>query len=552
MNMAGINDRVTTPDQTYEMIRNLAKESDAFNVKVSRRPGLNMPSSIIANLNGASATHLLNPELWLPQLAGGGKFVLQAYHATDLNKPVGGLISFNIDNIEAKEVDPLAPSKTGWQGPAEVAFPLPQQRRSQEDALGYPTNIHSPPGPDAPNSASRSNNGYVRSPGGGFTRPNYDDAGDPNWERTPRGLQAVEAERRKLEEEKLAAERERAKDRLEAQAKAHEAEMKAFRAEMMAELKANKAAAPTGPDPMIEMLKQQAEDRRAAETRAADDRRASETQRSEDRREARAAADAAAIRFEKLLEKLTDRPKENPLEMVAKVAEILHKGNSNEASMKMMHNMAEMHGVQMETAMSFIEHAANLQMGPSDAEPGWVKGLEQVMKAGASVVKGMTQRRPQLAPPPQLPPQGQPQQAPAPAAKSVPVPQQTQAPVLVIDQFVEAIKRAGTPIEIPVAGIAKALREQIHDESLQAAFAEAGGDFERVLQKHLWNWANEKPAHMAYLQALVVEVKRQFVEAGLIEPDPQVPQVQAQGQQEEPEDAEYEEQEQGDDDGDNE
>lgn len=526
------NERIVTTEDTLAMLREkAAKESDEFSIKVLRSTHNSMTPDRIAMFSGATVNHLVSPELWLPEFAGGGKYKLQAFHISDPNRPVGGVVSFPIEG-EPTEVDIAAVTKTSWRGPAVLEFPQKQagtSRRPQDD-MGYGGAGISPPGPGTGDSASRTNLAWPRVPGGGVHREQYDDPYNPL---TPRGLAAVEAERRKLEDEKLQAERERAKDRLEAQQKLHAAEMAAFRAEMMAELKSAKAV-PTGPDPMVEMLKQQAEDRREAAKQAAEDRRANDLQRAEDRRVEQARQERADERFSKLLEKISDKPKEDPLAMIAKVAEILKsadKGNSNEATMKMMHNMAEMHGMQIDTAMQFIETAANMQLGgPPDKEPGWIKGLQEVVKTVGSIANGVRVNRPPLAPPPPPPPA---QIAQGPAQPAQPEP----PPPPAIDQIVIAIRGRN----IPVAQIAQVIREQIEDESLRTAFFEAGGDFEEMVRRRLGNWGAEKVENAQYLVALIAEVKRQFIQYKIIEADepaPQAPAPAAQAEQQE-EEAEY-------------
>lgn len=521
------NERVATADETMKLILAKAAEGeDLFSIKVLRTTHSSMPADRIATLSGGVANHLVSPELWIPELAGGGKYKLQAFHVSDPNKPIGGAISFSVEG-DVREVDTGATSKSGWRGPAVIDFPQKNTVAPRREDMGYGI---SSPGPGVSDSASRTTQGYLRVPGGGngVHRADYD---GPGWENTRSGLAAIEGERRRLEEEKLAAERERAKNDREALQKSHEAEMRSLRAELMSEIKGLKSS---GPDPMAlmfaEMQKQNAEDRRAQAIQAAEDRRA-EAARQE----------RTDARFAQMLEKMTDRPKEDPLAMVTKVAELLKandKGNSNEAQMKVMANFVEMQSLQMDSAMRFIETATDLQLGQGGGGDSPIaKGIESAVKAIGSVIKGSSIKRPVLMPtqiPQQIP--AQTQQAPQPQPQAEPVP----GPV--IDQFIHAIKN----YNLPVATVAKALREQIMDPTLQAAFAEADNDFEKLIQMRLGNWANEKPANAQYLVALIAEVKRQFVEAGFIAADVPVQTQAAPAGEEQEEEGEYEEQEQGD------
>lgn len=549
------NERIATSEETLTMLRDRAKDQDAFSVKVYRRKHLSLPPELVASLAGAVISHFVNPELWLPQLAGGGKFQLQVFHpSSDVNKPVGGMLSIAIDTIDSRDVDITAPSRSGWQGPGEITFPLKDSARpAQQNDMGYGASI-SPPGPGSTDSASSPTHGWPRVPGGGVARMPYGNE-QPGWEARA-GLAAIETERRRFEEEKLAAEREKHKNEIAALQKSHEADNRALKAELMGEIR---AAKPTGPDPMAtlltSMMAQQAEDRRAAEA-----------QRSEDRRLAAAAQERSDARFMSMMEKMNDRPKEDPLALVAKVMELTgggKKGNDGivEAQTKMMHSMSEMMSQQVGVAMEFVSAAADMQLGQQGGnEPGWVKGLESVVKTVGAMAKGAQIKRPApIGQPPQqpLPPQAQahpdqqyPQPAPGSQAQPVPV-QQFAKPAKqpkaemppAIDQFINAIKN----YNLPPAHIAKALVTNISDPSLIEAFAAAGGDFEALIQQRLGAWANEKPENAVYLVALIAEVKRQFIEAGIIEADAPVGEQEEQGDGEEEEEGQIEEGDEGDD-----
>ncbi len=114
--------RTHSNDETLTLIRQKAAEQDEFAVKVLRRVHNSMAPTRIAMFSGATATHLVNPELWIPQLAGGGNFMLQAYHVSDLNKPVGGFVTFPVEG-DPRDVDIAATVKTSWRGPAILDFP---------------------------------------------------------------------------------------------------------------------------------------------------------------------------------------------------------------------------------------------------------------------------------------------------------------------------------------------------------------------------------------------------------------------------------------------
>ena len=86
--MAQQSDRAIPPEETFNLLREkAAKDGDGFTLKVWRRPFQGGVPELAATLSGASVEHFGSPELWLPQLCGGGNFSLQGYHPVDLGKP---------------------------------------------------------------------------------------------------------------------------------------------------------------------------------------------------------------------------------------------------------------------------------------------------------------------------------------------------------------------------------------------------------------------------------------------------------------------------------
>lgn len=488
------NDRIFTSAETLDLLREKAKDADQFIIKVSRRPHMGAQPMVLATLSGATIEHFINPELWVPALVGGGKNIsLQGFHAADPGKPVGGFVQFDIGDPPRESADTNAVFKPDWRGPPVLEFPKVGPKHQSESLPLY----QSPPGPNSGNNATVASQTWERSPGGGFSRVDYGRAnGHDDW-RT--GAAALEAERRSLEKERLEAERVKHRDELEALRKSHEADMRALKSELLGAIDRN--ARPTGPDPtqtlVAEMLKQAAEDRRAAAQQAAEDRR-----REAERQE------RSDARFNTMMEKLLTQPKENPLEMFKVVNELVATNSKKndvivEAQTKMMHTMTEMTGQQMGVAMDFISAAAEMHLGPQDNQPGWVKGLESVVKTVGAMAKGASAR--QIGPPP-LPPPGQlhqGQQAQQPAPKKAPP---------VIDQVEQAIRQ-----RYDVNKIASVLVEHFNDPSIQQAAMEAQGDFEGYLRKRLGNWVNEDAVNNPlYLKALFEAVEAAFTKAGLL------------------------------------
>lgn len=512
--MAPQTDRSHSHEETLNALRERATKDggDAFIVKVLRRPNPGMPPSVVAMLSGASLQHICNPEIWVPQLSGGGKYLMQGYHVDEPTKPIGGFVAFSMDGIEPRDVDGSALTKPDWRGPAVLEYPPKPAPRDARDADGI--YAQAPLGPGPTDNATRTTNGWIRSPGGGLVRPDYAGASAQPVDAWRRDAAMLEAERRKIEDERLLNARERHKDELDSLKKSHEADMRALKTEMLGAIQQQR---PSGPDAsatmMLEMVKQAAEDRRAADV-----------QRAEDRRLALATQERSDARFSAMMEKMFDRPKEDPMTMLTKVVELVKsgdKGNSNEAQLKMMTSMAEMSSMQVGTAMDFVQAAADLQLGASgDKGNKWEKVADQVMKGIGALARGAAARQPPQFIAPQPPPtyEQQARQQPLPQGQQ-PQPQQPPKPppeIPVIQQFEDAI-RAKTPIDT----VATALLQHFLDPSIQQALMakDVEGDFEKLIYKRLGNWHLEDTRNAEYLKALFTEVEKRLIAANIIAAD---------------------------------
>jgi hypothetical protein len=112
------------PAPTFEMqiekLRACAAEhgTDAFRMRIHRR------NEGIATFEGATVSHFVMPETWIPLLCGGGQFVLAAFHESNPNSIITTVVPGMIAGAP-REVDVTAPTKPGWQGPAVLLFPKP-------------------------------------------------------------------------------------------------------------------------------------------------------------------------------------------------------------------------------------------------------------------------------------------------------------------------------------------------------------------------------------------------------------------------------------------
>ncbi len=505
--MAAANERMIPSDETFHLLREKAKaEGDAFTVKVWRKSHIGGVPELQATLSGATVEHFNSPELWLPQLCGGGILSMQGYHPTDLAKAIGGILQLKISQ-EAKPIDPAVVSKPEWRGPPVLDFPQKEAVREREQSI---YGIGSPTAPG--NGEQRHQNNQADSPGKrwGVHSPDY--GSETPWQEQRRLQQALELEKRKLDEERLANERQKHKDELAAKQKEHEADLRALKAELMGAIQLNK---PTGPDASVTFFQTLMQMQQENAKQAAEDRREREKLAAEERKEDRARQERSDERFNKLMEKISERPKEDPLAMIEKVSNIMGKNNSNEATMKMMGNMAEMHSVQMGSAMDFIQAAADMQLGSREKEESpLLKGIEAAVKGVAAFAKGAQAKRPpQQFAQPQLPQTFEQQ---ARAQPQPPAPPRPPAPAQKVPTILEQIE-IGIKTKAPIPDVAKAIVNHIKEESVLAALTEVGFDFEVLVNNRLGTWASEHVENAAYIKALTAEVEKELRAAGYIQ-----------------------------------
>lgn len=501
--MAAAESRMFTIEDTMKLIADKAKESDNFWVKVQRRAHPGAHPVIVATLSGANVQHFASPELWVPVLCGGGKFLLQAFHESDANKLVGGAILFPVDGIDVRDVDYSIfdasgdAKKADWRGPARLEYPKPASASQRQEMPMYGINV--PPAPGSGDSATNNRQAWPRLAGGNVHREGYDE---------PLGQKAagVEAERRILEKEKLDVERDRHRAELDSIRRAHDSELKS----MEARLEARFSSKPSGPDPiatmMLEVMKQQAEDRRDAAKQAAEDRRAAAERQ-----------DRADARFTQLLEKMSDRKEKDPIETVKAVAELVRPKNDDSVMMKTMHNMAEMQSSMVGAAMDFVDAASRMQLGGggNEDEPKWMKGVERLVKGVGKMAAAAQLRQPQAfgqAPQPPAPPFQPPQPLPPPpprAAQPQPPPAPPQSELSIIDQIEHAIRQHHNVVEV-----AGAIIKFYEEASVKKALQESDGDFEILVQKRLGTWVAEAPNNSEYLMKLFAELQKQAAAAG--------------------------------------
>lgn len=115
--------------ETRKLISDATQKGDRFRIKVMRR----LPSGgieVVALFEEGRLDHVTYPEKWLPELAGGGNYILHVYHDSQPAEMIGGGIPFTVANLQPTKVDFDAVTSPGWSGPTGMQYPKqPQQRQ---------------------------------------------------------------------------------------------------------------------------------------------------------------------------------------------------------------------------------------------------------------------------------------------------------------------------------------------------------------------------------------------------------------------------------------
>lgn len=244
----------------------------------------------VCSLGGATLAHVVNPELWLPQLMGGGQFELDVYLPGGGATPVAAGFMFNLQGEARAYLNHDAVDAPDWKGPAKITYPMKPATKPASSAT--PTIISALPQSAGTNAAPQTSS-FGTAPSGGVPSQYLEEM---------RRMQAEAAAQiqnlqNQIAEERRRAEDERHKRELEAIRMAQQAELASIKAAQQTELIAVRAemerlktAASTPPPPPVEKpsltdmirdilpaaaplitayLSSQAEERRRAEERQA-------------------------------------------------------------------------------------------------------------------------------------------------------------------------------------------------------------------------------------------------------------------------------------------
>lgn len=508
-------------EETLALINVKAKElGDNFQLKVLRKRFAGGLPELVANLADASVAHIINPETWLPRLAGGGPiFVMQVYHAADPNFQVGAPLQVNVptDGQPPKvpsEIDIRAVKAGNWKGPATLLFPTAEEaKRGEANFSGYSVPSSLPPA--APVIGSHAANLV---PVAGMTpQPGAISAENAAL------LHRIQQEREQLERTRAELAEEKHRNELNELRRESDQRMKDFESRItavttrpaepktdLAQMIATLAASLT--PLLVEVFKGQDQMKMAM-------------LKSQEQTQAQT---------QMILLKMLDKPKDDSSErMFDKFERIMEKSQATQVPQTtMLHSMMEAMSTITNSTLDLAERAADLNMGGGrpDDHPA-LKAIKEGVKAVGSLMQGYQGFLPPQAgagqlgipgtPPPQLAPAHAPQPGapvvqPAAAAPTVaPPPGQQRVPGnTTLEQLENAIK-----MKLPVDDVARAYVQAIatKDASVLEALDKSGGDPAQMVTDRLGAHIMQNPDLVPYLNALSEAVNKYGEKAGIFE-----------------------------------
>ena len=126
-------EKIWSQSEILEAIKSKAASMnlELFRARISRRAAQHLSPDILATFEDFNITHLTSPELWLPELFGGGIFDISLSHMSDVNVAIAApyRITYSPDAfplLKPSYADFMnLLSKPEWLGPLKLIFPRP-------------------------------------------------------------------------------------------------------------------------------------------------------------------------------------------------------------------------------------------------------------------------------------------------------------------------------------------------------------------------------------------------------------------------------------------
>ena len=497
---------------------------DEFKVRVQRRLSTAGVPEAVAVFEGGRVEHFVNPEPWLPKIAGGcgdgsgSTFMLTAYHSSNPNVMIGGPLFIPVRG-SPHDADPFVVDQPNWSGPRTIIFPekkvAPQQNQRPMTSVSPAGAPVIPPRPEQPGSAG----------GGDFSAAFMNEL---------RNREHTLAEREKaIEVENV---------RRESNARVEALERR------LAEVQQRPVIppAPTGLG-LGEAIKEVM----PLVLKVMEGNRDTQIKLAEMEAKARERFEAAQERAAERAERQAQAAAEGNKAMFAALATKKPEGDSQVMS-QMMANMSQFVAASTGSVMNMISAVTEMGLGQNqtEQEPAWIKGVREAVKALVAMQRsGMVMPQVQPQPQPQLQPGQQPQGAPQQKqpARAVPVPKpngtakpQTAPAPAPAPQVVQQPTEQGT-VEVEDDGPPTALDHTISlleqktdpkqvadfvfdhinspdDQSILHAFGGAGGDFRAIIKHYLPEWLPQE-GNLDYARQAVRVVASEGISRGIFPPD---------------------------------
>lgn len=139
-------DKFMTNEEIIERLKQEVEKSkiDSFRIKIYRKRQVGAFGEHILTLGEANISHLVNPEMWLPKICGGGPiFQITAFHASDFTVPAAQALAVQINGQPFDPPRVASLRQPGWNGPTELLYPDPNQQPLQTNTF---INASPPPG----------------------------------------------------------------------------------------------------------------------------------------------------------------------------------------------------------------------------------------------------------------------------------------------------------------------------------------------------------------------------------------------------------------------
>lgn len=501
--------KVWTSEETITLIRAKKEDSqhgDSFLVKVFRRSGavggFGGKTESLTTLGAATVQHIVNPEIWIPKLAGGGNFILKVFANNEPGKQLGGDLIVQVPG-EPIAVNPAIVKMASWNGPAEMLYPEVGQAQSAPAPYVTLPNMTVVSTPSA--------NMAAQTPAAHNVINTGPSSAELELKEQLRAQQAMLAQmqseiarRDSLLNEERAARRDEQLRREQATAlSALEAKLDrlatATPAKSPGDLIATVATALT---PLVQAFIQSSSETRQIMLKAQSDNQAT---------------------LQALMVKSMEKPAIDP-QFAAMLnqfqTQIERLRESDPESKNVMSQMADAFGGMMNMSMEMMKQVAESGLMGGKSEPIGMtvvkeiaKAIESFGRASAATVGGR-RRLPARTAPTALPQPPVAATATGPQQPIVPAP--TVAPngfagvVNPLDEIEQRIRNEEDPKAVAAAFIAC-----MGNPVVQAEIEEAGG-IVKVFTDRLSEWAND---HVEYGQELLAEIERQGIAAGVMTAD---------------------------------